>query len=143
MICLGVGNAKLITAVSVTGIASIQSLSQTAGSTNGGSLLTIDGNGFSSMQNTTVKIGNNECVIQSLTQSKITCIIPSNSAGNYSVAIKSNGVNFPSVSFFYTSSLTPMITQLSPISGLSNQLLTITGSGFGNTPSKIVFSHLI
>ena len=139
MIKIGVGNAIQTIPVFVTGLPYVQSLSQTSGGIYGGSVLIINGNGFSSILNTTVKIGNSVCVIQSVTLSQITCNTSSNSVGNYSVSIKSNNVDFPSPSFFYDLSLTPNISNISPISGLSNQTLTITGTVFGSSTSKIIF----
>ena len=123
----------------MTGVASVQSLSQTSGSINGGSVITIYGNGFSSIQNTTVKIGTKFCVIQFVTSSQIQCITSANSAGSYQVSIYSNNVGFPSQTFGYSALLTPTVTQITPISGLSGQLLIITGSGFGNSSSILIF----
>ena len=73
--------------MAITGIAAIQSLSQSSGSIYGGTVLTINGNGFSTIQNTKVKFGTKYCIIQSVTSSNLTCITPSNSAGSSIVSI--------------------------------------------------------
>ena len=96
----------------------------------------INGNGFATIQNTVVKIGASYCSIQSVTSSKIKCITSANSAGSYQVSINSNNVDFPSQTFMYTTALTPTVTSVNPTSGLSGQLVIISGSGFGNSLSK-------
>ena len=88
------------------------------------------------MQSTTVRIGTSVCNIQSITSSIIKCITSSSTAGNYTLSINSNNVAFPSKYFLYTALSTPTVSQISPTSGSSGQLITITGSGFGFATSN-------
>ncbi len=122
--------------MSITGIATIHSVSQNSGSTNGGSTVKISGNGFGSILNTQIRIGSKYCIIQSVSASQIVFTVPSNSAGNYSMSLISNGITFPGSSFFYSTALTPTVSQISPTSGTFNQEVIINGSGFGNSTGK-------
>jgi hypothetical protein len=132
---IGIGNSIQTSSFVINGIASIASFSSRSGSIFGGSIFSINGNGFGNSLNTQVKIGAKFCSISSVSSSEIICLTPSYSAGNYSVSITSNSISFPSTSFIYNSSLTPNITQVSPSFGNSNQLVNIYGSGFGKSIS--------
>jgi hypothetical protein len=84
----GVGNAiQLSSRVVVTGIAVVKSSSPNSGSIYGGTLITINGNGFDTIKNTLVSIGTKICIISSLTSSQILCVSPDNLAGTYSIVV--------------------------------------------------------
>jgi hypothetical protein len=52
------------------------------------------------------------------------------------MSLISNGITFPGSSFFYSTALTPTVSQISPTSGTFNQEVIINGSGFGNSTGK-------
>jgi hypothetical protein len=107
-----------------------------SGSINGGSILTIDGNGFDN--STSVIIGSKSCTISSVSTSQIVCLTPSGTAGASTVLITTNGIKYPSAQFTYDSALSPSVTSLSPSSGTDGALLTVSGSGFGITKSSLL-----
>jgi len=70
-----------------------------------------------------VSINNNDCAISSVTPSSITCLTPANAAGTYDVAVvyqPSAGTETTydsSVTFEYSTQITPAVTDLSPNEG--------------------------
>ena len=110
-------------------------MSPISGSINGGSILTINGNGFDN--STSVIIGSKQCTISSVSTSQIVCLSPSGTAGASTVLLTTNGIKYPSVQFTYDSALSPSVTSLSPTSGTNGTLVTISGSGFGTAKSLL------
>ncbi|CAF1377186.1 unnamed protein product, partial [Adineta steineri] len=132
----GVGN--VISSASVTSVASLTSESPTNIGIYGGALVTILGNGFSNTSS--VKIGSNPCTIVSISTSQIVCTAPAQNTNPLSslVNVTSNSVRFPSTLYIsYSSSITPIVSSISPTSGSISQVLTITGSNFVNGQTNV------
>merc|ERR1719431_2419472 len=64
--------------VTYTSELTASSISPTTGSFGGGSLITITGTGFDTNVDPTVTVCTDECTIQSVTDSEITCLAPPN-----------------------------------------------------------------
>lgn len=79
--------------ITITGLPSITGISPSSGSTNGGTLVTITGNGFSSK--TTVTIGNSQCNVVSVEVNKLQCFTTAKAEGEYSVTIRFKLYNLP------------------------------------------------
>lgn len=129
------GVGKATTAIKVQSEAVLTSISPNTGSTNGGTLVTIAGNGFVTNK-TTVTIGGNACDLKTVTSTSIECATPAGT-GAATVAVVSNGVTYASLTYTYDSSATPTITSISPASGNPGQTLTITGTGFVSGMVKV------
>lgn len=136
---LGIGN--VVSAVNLTSSAAISSVSPTSGSTYGGVLLTINGNGFAKVaSNIQVRVGSSTCTIVQTTPGQVKCIVPAQGSNTSpaSISVISNSVTFPSSSTFtYSSSVTPTISSISPTSGTAGQTLTISGSNFVNGQTSV------
>ena len=129
---LGVGN--VVSSPILTSMATISSISPTSGSTHGGVLLTIHGNGFGRLANATqVTVGSSMCSIVHVTPGQVQCTTPAKGSNPSTAAISviSNGITFPgSFTFTYSSASTPTVTSINPTSGTTGQILTISGSNF-------------
>jgi hypothetical protein len=85
----GVGNSvQPFTSVLVEGIATVNSLTPNSGSIQGGTILKINGNGFSNIENTQVKIGNKSCIVKSVKNTEIVLLTPENLPGDLPVSIR-------------------------------------------------------
>ena len=80
------GLASMTSIITITGLPSITGISPSSGSTNGGTLVTITGNGFS--PKTTVTIGNSQCNVVSVVVNKLQCFTTARAEGEYSVVIR-------------------------------------------------------
>ncbi|XP_061189118.1 fibrocystin-L-like [Saccostrea echinata] len=129
----GVGKAS--TSVKVASEAVLSSITPSSGSTNGGALVTIVGNGFVDKK-TTVTIGGNPCTLKTVTPTSIQCTTPAGT-GSATVTVVSDGVTYGSLTYTYNTADTPTITGLNPPSGNPGQTLTITGSGFSSGTVKV------
>jgi len=81
-------------------------------------------------------IGTSSCSIQSLTSSRIVCILGQNTAGTYQVLVQiiNQGYSNRNLTFTYDLTLTSLSSsQGSTAGGLS---LTVSGSGFDSTSSS-------
>ena len=118
----------------ITSSPSVSSLLPVSGSIYGGQQISISGNGFSgSMDDTTVTIGSESCIVTSVSVDNILCITPANAEGSEIVTVTSNGVVFPTTSFEYATGSTPSITTISPSSGSGSMSLIITGLNLDDT----------
>ncbi|XP_059501744.1 PKHD1 like 1, tandem duplicate 1 isoform X2 [Stegostoma tigrinum] len=104
-----------------------------AGSTEGGTILTISGYGF--VPNSTVLIGGKTCLELTEGPVKMTCSTPPAPVGKYNISVIAAGISNPvPFSFIYIDAKIPVISEVIPrtssVSGGSN--LTIYGSDFGN-----------
>ncbi|CAF0710276.1 unnamed protein product [Brachionus calyciflorus] len=131
------GNA--ISNIQVTGVASLTSINPVSGSVNGGTKVTISGNGFSNY--TAVRIGNSVCEIEKIKINEIVCLTTSHLAQNsVPIEIRNGNLTYPSnaVTFSYSDAQTPVITLINPLFENSlNSELTITGSGFSNNLNDV------
>ena len=126
----------------------VTSVSPSQGSTGGGTLITISGKHFSADEaNVSVSVGPYACAVQSVSYSSITCLTGAEeSSGNYKLTVTVNGKTFTddNNSLFSYGGPVPTITSMdkSTVSPILKQVLTISGSNFGNDPSKITV-HLV
>ena len=132
------GLGKASTTSVVTGVEVINDpLHPSEGSIHGGAVVTITGHGFHK-KGTSVKVGDSTCDIQGdVTLSEIVCKLPPHTAGQVQVqvVVDETSVNFPAKDFTYTDTLS--VTDISPPSGVAGDIVTITGTGFGNDASKL------
>ncbi|XP_054766411.2 fibrocystin-L-like [Lytechinus pictus] len=119
--------------------ANIFSVSPSEGSTQGGQLVNISGNGFVNGA-TEVTIDGSSCDIQSISLSEIHCISPANSAGTYDLVVTSDGVTYDTEDYVYSSSSTPTVTSITPGSGETGSSITISGSAFSDVASDITIT---
>ncbi|CAF3637436.1 unnamed protein product [Rotaria sp. Silwood1] len=135
------GVGTIVSSPILTSVATISNVSPTSGSTYGGVLLTINGNGFANLPNNIqVTIGSSTCSIVQTTPGQVQCIVPTQGSNTSPATIRviSNGVTFPgSFTFTYSSGSTPTITSISPTFGTAGQTLTISGSNFVNGQTTV------
>ncbi|CAD5115663.1 DgyrCDS4618 [Dimorphilus gyrociliatus] len=129
----GTGRATVPSSISLTGVGGVTGINPAEGSSAGGLLVTVSGNGFTSTDK--VFIANKECKITSISPGQIICKTPSGS-GTAQVKITYGGKTDESKSFVYKPSVTPQITGVDLTTGLAGDKLTITGTNFGNTADK-------
>lgn len=94
----------------ITSTAKISSIIPTEGSTNGGTIIEIAGNGF--VDGTTITIGGNTCEITLVTLSSVKCKSPAHAAeAGVTMVVMSSGITYqPQQTFDYTIGATPQIT---------------------------------
>ncbi|KAI4871505.1 hypothetical protein NFI96_027165, partial [Prochilodus magdalenae] len=126
-----VRNKGLATGTATLTSVPLASLQPTAGSLAGGTLLMVTGNGFVA-GNTSVMLGSYPCSILQVTPSTVQCLTHSYSESVVLVNIQVAGVKYPQLSFNYSREQTPKITSISPTTGPSGTLITVSGSGFGS-----------
>ncbi|XP_066572050.1 PKHD1 like 1, tandem duplicate 1 isoform X2 [Amia ocellicauda] len=124
-----------------TGSATLQSVASATltpnyGSVKGGTPLFIMGNGFS-QGNTSVTVGGSPCQAVFVTPSEVQCITPAHSEGTAEVKIQVLSISYPTLNYIYAWSYTPNITAVSPGTGSSGTVITLTGSGFGSDPELV------
>ncbi|KAG7457780.1 hypothetical protein MATL_G00230750 [Megalops atlanticus] len=119
-----------------SGVATLTSLptatlTPASGSVKGGTPLLITGNGFAP-GNTSVTVGGSACSIDWVMPDEVCCLTPAHSAGSVAVQIRVFSVEYPVLTFTYSQAATPVITSVTPQTGSSGSVVTITGSGFGS-----------
>jgi hypothetical protein len=127
----------------ITGLPSIKSLTPNSGSLNGGTRVKITGNGFNGLTNTSVKFGSSSvCHVLNLSLTELECET-SSASGNLLAQVNVNDVAYANsdFSFLFDSNQTPTISSVSPsndntFSNAVNNILTLSGSGFGSVPGK-------
>ncbi|XP_069115224.1 fibrocystin-L-like [Argopecten irradians] len=118
--------------VTVTGQAVITSVNPSDGSTNGGTKVTIAGNGFGNAA--TVAIDGTDCPVDSVTLAQIVCTTAAHApANNLNLVVNSGGTSYPAEMFNYTDAATPVISTILPVSGSSGETVTISGTNLGAT----------
>jgi len=144
----GVGNAinsNNSTQVIIKGEPLLQSISPASGSINGGTLITITGNGFDETT-TSISIDNTVCKIVSVSIDQVTCLTSAHSSAtglNFQVSVKNTQFTTSGFSYEYSTAQSPSVSSLSPTSGSTGTTLTITGSGFGTDSSNFLFFDYI
>ena len=117
----------------------VSSISPNTGSTQGGTLVTIVGSGFSPIpRRNSVLIGDHECAISSSTYSEIVCVTSEGEAGDEEVRVIVNDFEAEtSTGYEYAASSTPTISSVSPVIGIGGSDIQISGANFGNDPTSV------
>ena len=122
----------------------IESVSPSAGSFGGGSLIIIDGTGFDDIKNPSVSICSGICSIVNVTTTEIQCLSPANSESGATedcdvTVTQDSGSITSSNAFTYDRSLTPTVDSVSPLRGGTGggTKITISGSGFAATGNVV------
>ncbi|XP_021354106.1 fibrocystin-L-like [Mizuhopecten yessoensis] len=118
--------------VTVTSQAVITSVSPAAGSTNGGTDVTITGNGFD--QGSSVTIDGASCPVTSVSLSQIVFTTAAHGAAiDRDLLVTSGSTTYTAEKFDFTVAATPVISSVSPTSGSSGDPVTLSGTNFGAT----------
>ncbi|XP_013401885.1 LOW QUALITY PROTEIN: fibrocystin-L-like [Lingula anatina] len=115
--------------VSLESVPLLQSVTPNQGSTQGGTNLTIFGAGFVEGM-TTVTVGGVQCHILAVNLSTILCTTEAHAVGAVDVAVVSNGVQYPTGSYSYSTAATPIVSSINPTSGMTGDTVNIAGTGF-------------
>ena len=131
----GVGDALNPNSVSLKGLKLIQSITPNSGSINGGTVLTIVGNGFDESSQVTLDTAN--CRVLSKSIDKLTCETTAHSTGTVSYSIKTLNQTYSTtgLSYVYDQLISPVVSSVNPTHGTSGTLV-ITGSKFSTDTSK-------
>ena len=130
-----------ITLCDITSSAVLASVTPSSGSTEGGTIITLSGNGFTTNL-TSILLDGATCGIEILTPSEVKCKTRQHDVQDnvdVTASIESGGVTITftgSVIFNYTSVATPTLTAISPVSGTGGDSVTISGSRFSTTPTE-------
>ena len=130
-----------ITLSDITSSAVLASVAPSSGSTEGGTIITLSGNGFTTNL-TSILLDGTTCDIETLTPSEVKCKTRQHDAQDnvaITVSIQSGGATITftgSVTFNYTSSVTPTVTAVSPVNGTGGDSVTISGSRFSTTSTE-------
>ena len=137
MVVTNVGAAAFSIPSSVTSEGGVTSLTPTTGSMEGGTILTINGFGFSNQVSyNDVYIGSQSCRVIYSNYSVIQCVTPASESAddsNYTVSIAINQVDIDINNTYYNYGETPEIIEIIPTSGQVGDNATITGSLFSGT----------
>ena len=104
------------------GVFQIASVTPNSGSVNGGTLVTISGNGF--LSNSSVNFDAASCKIISASINQITCETTAHDSQSVDINVDSN----PAFSngFTYDSTKTPTILSVNPTSGIAGDTITVS-----------------
>ena len=122
----------------IYGKAVINSIVPTSGSTNGGTVLKIQGNGF--INGSIVQLGESLCIVKKFKVNQIECETQANSAQKINVTVLSSGVIHlnEDVTYEFDSDKTPVIKQVSPNEeNYHSTKLTLTGENFSLDKNEV------
>lgn len=132
------GIGKAFPTVKVSSADALTSITPSSGSTEGGTNVVINGNGFV-FNKTSVTIGGQDCEVTGSTLTSIECVTPAGTAGGQVVTVISDGTTYTStLTFTYDTAKTPTVTSVSPTSGKAGDSITISGTSFSGTSSDNV-----
>ncbi|XP_056106663.1 fibrocystin-L-like [Rhinichthys klamathensis goyatoka] len=115
-----------------THLLGVTSINPTTGSVAGGTILIVSGYGF--RNDTAVTIGTQPCNIIEVELFQLRCIVPAGSEGERTVTLTTAEMTaISNGSFTYSSTLTALITSVSPqtTTVFGHRILTILGTNFG------------
>ena len=140
-----VGKFRTPSNVSITSEKRLTTIKPDSGSTHGGQLIRIDGHGFPRLiSDLSILLGKYECLIEDDygKDGEVYCTTPTHTTGTTKVDIQKNGVSqdFPSLSYTFSASHTPIVQSLNPSNGHKGTLLTIAGIGLdaGGEPHVLI-----
>ncbi|XP_019623376.1 PREDICTED: fibrocystin-L-like [Branchiostoma belcheri] len=121
---------------SLESLATIDDVTPSEGSVNGGNTVTITGNGFVP-GNTAVLIGGESCDIRNITRLQIDCVAPHGVEGEALLRVTSDSVQYPQQRYNYSVDNTAEVSGVSPSAGKTGDTITITGSKFGSDSGDV------
>uniref|UniRef100_A0A3B5MPL8 G8 domain-containing protein n=1 Tax=Xiphophorus couchianus TaxID=32473 RepID=A0A3B5MPL8_9TELE len=119
----------------------------------GGTLLTVSGFGLGHVP--TVTVGGEDCEVIQAADTELTCRTPPVSfhvrweflglragrilwfVSDFSSSVQVFAITFPLLSFIYSAAHTPVLSAISPHTGPSGAVITLSGSGFGSDPELV------
>ncbi|RNA00178.1 fibrocystin-L isoform X1 [Brachionus plicatilis] len=122
----------------ITGKPSVKSIAPSSGSTNGGTLLKIGGNGFTSAS--TVHLDQSACFVRKVETNEIECETQAHPVQTVNVTVMTFGLEHSSddVSFTFDHRKTPIISQIDPNQeDHSSSVLLLTGENFSLNKNEV------
>ncbi|XP_068094025.1 fibrocystin-L-like [Hyperolius riggenbachi] len=112
-----------------------------SGSVLGGTVLQIVGNGFHPT-NTIVWVRGYPCNITSVTPGSILCVTPPSTTAQYvAINIQIPTYFYPSLYYSYSDADTPTVTSVSPSTGQSGTIVTVSGTNFGSADVTVTIGN--
>ena len=121
----------------VTSRLNITSVTPSAGSVAGGTIITMTGFGFhSDLQQNMVTVGNKNCMVTASSYTSLSCRTSPQPHGMYSLKVTINGV-LASAEYDHCLSKTPTVTSISPNEGQLGNMVVISGTNFSSVISDM------
>ena len=127
------GDAQFSTSSRITSEALLSLVSPSSIGKNGGVELTLQGNGFDSLENkTTVTVAGKHCPVTTVVVNIIKCTAPAHTCGtsvcDARVIVTVNSKNHPVGIVVFDDADTPSVSSISPNASRGGDLLTVTGN---------------
>ncbi|XP_061164553.1 fibrocystin-L-like [Saccostrea echinata] len=119
------GFGSAVSSLEVASPAVISSLTPSSGSVYGGTVIHVQGNGFT--QDANITIGGVSCQLISATLSDLQCTTGAHAAETSQVDIQVGSETYPQETFTYSEGISPKITSISPNQGNHGVQVTISG----------------
>lgn len=132
--------------VSITSEKKLTTIKPDSGSTHGGQLIRIDGHGFPRLiSDLSILLGKYQCLIEGDygKDGEVYCTTPVHTTGTTKVDIQKNGLsqNFPSLSYTFSASHSPVVQSLNPANGHKGTLLTVAGIGLDAGDVRVLIAE--